>query len=191
MAHGHHFHINLIRLGGGAAHPLPAQAVLDRAVVRAREIWQAVDVTIGRVQWFDDNLGGNAILETKTELERVMQRLSVSNDGVDCFVALALGFNALGFSPVTGPTLKGMSIKDGLAVATNQPTDTGLLPLNALLIGRNLAHELGHYFGLDHNAFFVGDDNLMVCVSEQNLVRITSGQKNHSILHPMIDGGCS
>lgn len=185
LAHGHHFHINLIRLGGAASFPPAQQAMLDRAVIRAREIWQAVGVTIGRVQWFDDNVAANAVLNSETEMERVTQRLSVSNNGVDCFMALDMTF-ADGFAPVTGPTLKGASIKDGLAVDCSR----GAAPIGQLSIGRTLAHELGHYFGLDHNAFFEGDDNLMVSGGGRTRVRIASGQKNHAILHPMVHGGC-
>lgn len=133
-----HVHLNLVRtspladIGGGR---------MDEALHRARIIHRQAGLGIGRVLRFEIVNSGFEIIskESKNDL---WDRASIDNDGIDVFVAELVEGMESGWSPTPGSCDKGDD-ESGIALGFVD-NDT------SEVLGQALAHELGHYLGLDH-----------------------------------------
>jgi len=134
-----HFHLDVIRVGtdsNGLLSPKDEQN-LDCAVQMAREIYGAIGVGIGRVKrWWriplSDNTGFD-VIDDDCEAADLIDEFDAPGDGIDVFLVLAWAGDTLGTTPTKG---------DGVAVESREDDFYGT--------GRTFSHELGHYFGLDH-----------------------------------------
>ena len=134
-----HFHVNFIRVGTDANNLLPAvdEQNIDCAAQITRDIYGAAGIGIGRVmRWWliplSDNTGYD-VIDDDDEAEELVDEYSVSNGGVDCFVVPVYVGSTNGVFPGKG---------DGIVVESRET--------NFLGTARTMAHEFGHYFGLDH-----------------------------------------
>jgi hypothetical protein len=134
-----HFHLNIIRVGTDANGLLPAmdEQNADCAVQITRDIYAAAGVGIGRVErWWMIPLSANTgydVIDDDSEAEDLVDEYSVPNPGVDCFFVLDYVGSTAGAHPGKG---------DGVVVESREN--------NFLGTARTMAHELGHFFGLDH-----------------------------------------
>jgi hypothetical protein len=143
-----YFNLNAIRVGTDIisesfVNPGDEQNV-DCAVQLAREIFAARGIGIGRfergwhvpLQW----LTGYEVIDDDCVAEDLVDQYTVPNDGIDAFFVLLYDDSdtkgdQVGVHPDGG---------DGIVVESRRKTFVGT--------GRTLAHELGHFFGLDHSA---------------------------------------
>jgi hypothetical protein len=139
---GSHFHLNVIRVGIDTFSDDQIDFI-DAAVLRAREIYAAVDLGIGRIEHWDitaADADGKDNLDSEEAALELTSDWSVANDGLDVFIPLTfiyLGWSAIGGScnkskttALTGSILHVSRTADGLA--------------------RTFSHEVGHYLGLPH-----------------------------------------
>ena len=159
-----HFNINVISVAFDA---LPvrteatAQGQLNSALVRAREIYDAAGVGIGRVLRFSvpsqTGPGGDGHLRSEQELKDLTNAWTVHHDGIDVFVVSELDYMVDGAYPGGHSPIGGTCNKDDDTVATGLGI---VLDSTPAATGHTLGHELGHYLGLEHWAH--AGDNLMV-----------------------------
>ena len=131
-----HFHLNLIRVGASSFDGL-LNAVdeqnLDCAVQITRDIYAAVGIGIGRVErWWMIQETSYETIDDDCEAEDLVDEYTVPNNGVDCFFVQMWVGTVAGLTPSGG---------DGVVVESRENTYLGT--------ARTMAHELGHFFGLD------------------------------------------
>lgn len=182
---GEHVNLNVIRVGFDA-RPAANQdddlEKLDYAVYKTRNIYEQVNVGVGRVQhWFITaaDADGADDLGSAGEADDLEDDWSVDNDGIDCFVVRNISASFVGRSPVGGNCDKGGK-DDGLTGGEINRGDDA--------IARTFAHEVGHFLTLSHNHgdqpdcpdTTAGQNNLMAqtrcALSTRNSTLLTSGQ---------------
>ena len=145
--------LNLILVGVESFSAADIQTVNDMLAI-TRNIYGQVSIGIPSVAWFqitNAQAGDLAVIDSNAECVDLTEDWTVSNGNVDVFIVRAMT-DADGRSPVNGPCDKNAKGMSGPVVSLNGST------ANA---GNTLAHELGHYLGLDHIADvgnFIGGD---------------------------------
>ncbi len=145
-----HFHLDLIRVGTTFGDLLDGdeEQATDCAVQVARDIYGAEGIGIGRVNrwWFIpiEEASGFDSIDDDAEAEDLVDSFSAgSPTHIDVFIVpMYVGGIAGVFWPGS----------DGVVVEAREDDFAGM--------GRTLAHELGHFFGLDHG-LNVDPTNLM------------------------------
>jgi hypothetical protein len=203
---GHHFHLNVIRVGFDALSATDLAdglLKLDYAVYRSHKIFAAQGLGLGRVQHYEissADANGREDLGSETEADDLSDEWSVDNDGIDAFVVRTISdADYVGISPVEGDCDKG-SKDDGLVA--------GEIGRTIEPFARTFAHEVGHFLGLSHNhgdscpSTDAGQRNLMAqtrCVpmiagtsarDVRNAVRLTSSDGNTIRDHCSVREGC-
>jgi hypothetical protein len=116
---------------------------VSEAIRIAREIYGQVDFGIRTVTWWQitrDQAGGLATIDSQSEAEQLTADWTVANDALDLFVVRVMN-GADGWSAVNGSCDKDAKGMTGSVVSLNG---------NQANIGNTLAHEMGHYLGLQH-----------------------------------------
>jgi hypothetical protein len=163
LLRGPHFHVNLIFVGSErfeAGHRREA----EEALLFLRRVYADANVGIGRVERHEIPVAaakGFDDLESKDEAKALTHEFSFANDGVDVFMVVRLRLDdpdqiGEGVAPVGGPCDKSKGPMSGVVFEVN-PFLLGV-PDHT---GRVLAHELGHYLGLEHVEGSDQADNVM------------------------------
>lgn len=135
--------LNLILVGIESFTAADIQKVADMLAI-TRSIYGQVSLGIPAVEWFqitNTQAGALAVIDSEAECVDLTEDWTVNNGNVDVFIVRSMNGGADGRSPVNGPCDKNAKGMSGPVVSLNGST------ANA---GNSLAHELGHYLGLDH-----------------------------------------
>lgn len=176
-----HFHLDCVRVGTGANNLLAAvdEQNLDCAVQMARDIFGAAGIGIGRYdRWWmiplSDNTGFE-VIDDDCEASDLVDEFNAPGGGVDVFFVQAYAGSTVGLYPAKG---------DGVVVESRET--------NFLGTARTFSHELGHYFGLDHEND--KPNNLMCQTSQANPMpgstQLNGGQVSDIKDHDDTTGSC-
>jgi hypothetical protein len=138
-----HVHLNLIRVGI-ESFTLSDESEIDFAVQMTRDTYAPVKLGIGRVRRYfipTSEANGHEHISSDSEAEDLTNEFSVSNDALDVFFVLTYASTVAGSSPTCGTCDKYSKRMTGTVVAIED------VPL---MTAATLAHEIGHYLGLDH-----------------------------------------
>lgn len=176
---GRHIHLNCIRVGSDqfTANDL---AEIDSAVEFTRNNFAQINIGIGRVKHYiitTAEANGRDNINSDSEAESLTDEWTVDNDAYDVFFVLTYSGTTIGLSRVDGPCDKDAKGMDGSVVAIEGSVNT---------TGFVLAHEVGHYMGLDHNS---SNNNLMFA-SVPNGGNLNSAQGSTMRGHCFVKSGC-
>jgi hypothetical protein len=159
------------------------------SIDRAREIYAQQSVGIRKLFWThipEEDVGNYAVITNQPEAEDLTDDWSASsNDGLDVFFVQSI-LNAAGWSTTPGPCDKSGKGMSGSVVELNNSDDfTGLV----------LAHEVGHYLGLNHantitNLMGVDSNNDGIGEINSSSTGLTSSQGNTMKTHCSMKGAC-
>lgn len=176
---GKHLDINLIRVGI-ESFDNNDEADIDGAVQRMRDIYATVSLGVGRVtRWFitTEDANGQDNIDNDGEAEDLTDDWTVDNNALDVFCVLTYAGDTAGLSAVKGDCDKdGKGMTGSVIEMQTSPSILGLI----------IAHEVGHYLGLDHSS---NSTNLMF-KSVPNEGQLTSGQGSTMRGHCFVRRGC-
>jgi hypothetical protein len=123
-----------------------AQVVQTQFAIQvARDIYAQVNLGVRRVYWSRIGLadaGSYTVISDKPEAVNLTDDWSAANDGIDIFLVQQI-LNAGGWSTTPGPCDK--DDKDDMTGVVIE------LSNSSLFTGILIAHEVGHYLGLQHD----------------------------------------
>ncbi len=161
-----HIHLNLIRVGtnvNGWFSDADEQEI-DSAVQIMRNIYATVGIGIGRVERYSitaAQANGRQDIDSNDEAETLTDEWTVPNNALDVFFVLTYAGNTIGLSEPEGSCDKNAKSMTGSVIAIEgSPTQTA----------RTLAHEIGHYLGLEHP-----DDSSSLPNNLMHQSKVTSG----------------
>ena len=171
LLRGRHVHLDVILVGPAAFSGTERQEI-DVAIHMARAIWARHGLGIGRIHRSfipDEDVGVFASIDTECEVSDLIDEWEAHGGGIDVFFVHDLDMGLAGATPT----------KDagGLLVEIQGNASSGLA----------LAHELGHYFGLEH---VETKTNLMVKAALEPPYDLDGDQKGVVFDHDSILGGC-
>jgi Matrixin len=155
LLRGPHIHLDVVRVGGNrfsAGHDLD----IDFAIFRAREIYAAVGLGIGRVSHYllpEADADGLHAIESRRQAKRLARKYrGPHDDAIDVFFVLDYnvtsgGEDKAGIAPIGLPCNKNRYHFDGIVMGVRF---FGGVDVGAIVLGGVLAHELGHGLGLHH-----------------------------------------
>jgi hypothetical protein len=138
-----HIHLNLIKVGVGTN----VNAELDVGLKFMRDTYATVGVGVGRILRFkvpDSEANSHATIDDDDEATDLTNEWTVHNDGLDVFLVDTIKGGATGqtVTPTTCDKDDGKEPTGNIVAIGETFTVTGLT-------GTTLAHEIGHYLGLD------------------------------------------
>jgi hypothetical protein len=142
LLQGPHVHLNLIRVGI-ESFTAGDEAAIDRALEQTRAIFATVGLGVGRVVRYligTADANGREHIEDTGEARALADEWTVPDDALDVFLVLTFAGIIGGYSPIPGSCDKNRKGRSGAVVAVD----------NGPFLGVGLAHEVGHYLGLDH-----------------------------------------
>lgn len=135
--------INIIRVGS-ENFTQDENNRISGGISFARSIYEQVDFTLGDpVDWWFITVaqaGSLITIQNQGDAQKLTEDWTCPNDFIDVFISLNI-VDASGWSPVNGPCDKDAKGMTGSVVDIE-----GDVPY----FGNSLAHELGHYLGLNH-----------------------------------------
>lgn len=174
LARGESFGINAILVCPSTFSSADRDEV-EFAIQAARDIYDDVDIGIREVEYWSvpasDNpsqctLGDNGD-DDLVESRQLTNDYTVDNDYLDVFFVRSIVGSAAGWSAINGPCSKepflGFGMSGSVVELTGTPAFTGVA----------LAHEVGHYLGLDHST---GSSNFMQAAGGAGNTVITTTQ---------------
>lgn len=178
LLQGKHIHLNLIRT---ASFNNAQQNEIDFGLQVMRNIYATVNVGIGRIQRFLIP-PGHEVIDGDSEAQDLWNEFNGPNIGIDVFLARVISGDSSGKSPVDGSCDKDSKNDSGCVIAVEDNADDV-----GLQIGQVIAHEVGHYLGLEHEDEL--PDNLMFPTAP-NGGKLYGGQGGVMVLHCSVNGGC-
>ena len=178
LLQGKHIHLNLIRT---ASFDVSQQKEIDFGLQLMRNIYATVNMGIGRIQRFLIP-PGHEVIDGDSGHYDLWNEFSVPNAGIDVFLVRVISGSPLGGSRTPGSCDKDSKNDSGCTIAVEDSSD-GL----GLTLGQTIAHEVGHYLGLEHEDEL--PDNLMF-PSAPNGGKLYGGQGGVMVLHCSVNGGC-
>ena len=176
---GRHVHMNFIRVGSDQMTNNDLREI-DQALNFTRNNYAQVNLGIGRVKHYVVSTaaaGGAENINSDNEAEELTNSWTVPNHALDIFFVLTYSGSTIGLSRVDGPCNKDAKGMDGSVVAIEGSANT---------TGFVLAHEAGHYLGLNHSS---NSGNLMFG-TVPNGGNISSGQGSNMRNHCFVNSGC-
>jgi hypothetical protein len=135
--------INIIRVGS-ENFSSAQNSLVDSGIAVARSIYEQVDFTIGdpigRFHITVAQAGGLITIRNNDDAKQLTEDWTVPNDSIDVFISLDI-VDASGWSPVGGPCDKNEKGMTGSVIDIEG---------SSAYFGNSVAHELGHYMGLNH-----------------------------------------
>ncbi len=178
---GKHIHVNFIQVGA-EQFTADVEEYTDRGLVDLREVYAEVSLGIGRVEHYSLPLAEAepfTVIDSNAEFKELTRQWTVPNNGIDIFLVMEID-GSRGKSPIGGPCDKDKKGYTGLVAATPN-----------VLLGRVLAHEIGHYLGLKHRKGEGQKGNLMH-EHEYWMGDFLDGEQAGKMRsHCMVRGGCS
>ncbi len=178
LLQGKHIHLNLIRT---ASFDISKQKEIDFGLQTMRNIYATVNVGVGRIQRFFIP-PGHEVIDGDSEAQDLWNEFSIPNASIDVFLVRIISGDSSGKSPVEGSCDKDSKDDSGCVIAVEDNAD-GM----GVTLGQAIAHEVGHYLGLEHEDKL--KDNLMF-TSVLNGGKLYGGQGGVMVLHCSVDGGC-
>lgn len=149
---------------------------IEFAIQGARDIYDGVGVGIDTVEWYSvpasDNTSQCTLGDDEDDLAEARELsndYTVDNDHLDVFFVRSIVGSTAGWSAVDGPCSKDSFLGLGFGMSGSVVELVGAPAITAVI----LAHELGHYFGLEHASL---SGNFMRGTSGTNNTGITTGQ---------------
>ena len=198
---GDYININVIRVGIENFDDLEKKKI-DYAIYRARIIYGAIELGLGRIEHYDIPLAEvnkRNDIGSVSEATALTREWTVDNDAIDVFVVENISSKYfVGISSIGGPCNKDAPGKSGVigGEVSRYPED----------FARTFAHEIGHYLGLPHNHLVRPDcpetregcNNLMAqsrCATNcgdgaMKAVLLTSKQRDKIKKHCFVHKGC-
>lgn len=176
---GRHVHMNFIRVGSDQ-YTDSQLAEMDSALQFTRDTYAQVNLGVGRIEHYaitTAEASGAENINNDDEAEDLTNDWTVANSALDIFFVLTYSGSTIGLSRVDGPCDKDAKGMDGSVVALEGSANT---------TGFVLAHEAGHYLGLNHSS---SNSNLMFG-TVPNGGNLTSGQGADMRDHCFSKGGC-
>lgn len=174
LVQGQSFGINIIVVCPGSFSSADYRKI-EEAVQVARDLFAQRDIGLRGVERYHVESGdanGHCVLgddgSSNSEAQALTQDWTVDNDFMDAFLVRTITGSTAGWSAVDGQCDKqsaGCEMSGSVFEVLNNSTVMGII----------LAHELGHYFGLEHNSSTNNFMNASVGPSNTN---ITNGQAN-------------
>ena len=183
-----HIHLNLIRVGtneNGWFSDADEQEI-DTAVQIMRDIYATVSIGIGRVERYSITVAqanGRQDIDSDDEAETLTDEWTVPNDALDVFFVLTYAGATIGLSRTDGSCDKDAKGMDGSVIAIESDSRT---------TGFVLAHEVGHYLGLDQDFDdnHSPDPNNLMYFQVPNGGQLTGGQGGVMKLHCRMKAAC-
>ena len=179
LLQGRHVHMNFI-LVGSDQYTNNDLSEIDQALLFTRDTYAQENLGVGRVEHYaistaDANNAED--INNDDEAVELTNDWTVPNDALDIFFVLTYATRTIGYSAVDGPCDKDAKGMDGSVVAIEStPHTTGYV----------LAHEAGHYLGLNHSS----NANNLMFGTVPNGGQLTSGQGSDIRDHCFTQPGC-
>lgn len=176
---GRHVHMNFIRVGSDQFTNADFDE-MDQALQFTRDNYANVSLGIGKIEHYvisTADADGADNINNDDEARELTNDWTVPNSALDIFWVLTYSGSTIGFSRVDGPCDKDAKGMDGSVVAIEGSANT---------TGFVLAHEAGHYLGLDH----VTNSNNLMFGTVPNGGGLTSGQGSDMRDHCFTKSGC-
>ncbi len=160
LLRGPHLHLNLIRVGIENFSDADEREI-DSALERVREIYAQVPLGIGRAERsfiaekdaLESGVVGSVLVDDGSAKTLMNDWSGPRPDALDVFFVLHWSSDRpgkVGVAPIPGSCDKDGGICDNSTGA--------MISLEGNATGRTMAHEVGHYLGLEHIHELEGDD---------------------------------
>jgi hypothetical protein len=140
-----HVNMNFIRVGE-EQYTNANREEMDWALQYTRDTYAQVNLGVGRVEHYVISIaeaGGGENINSEDEAEELTNDWTVPNSALDIFWVLTYSGPSIGLSAVNGKCDKDAKGMDGSVVAIEDYVN---------ITGQALAHEAGHYLGLNHSS---------------------------------------
>jgi hypothetical protein len=151
LASNRYIDLNIIYVyPGGIFYPSPGPEEwreIERALQVARSIFAQIGLGINRVWYYELLDRDYSNITSEFRAKQLTRKYRGERDAIDCFFVHSLFDTVVGIAPIKGPSSNKSGWFNGLLVARRNFRSR---EINPDIMGLILAHELGHYLGLNH-----------------------------------------
>jgi reprolysin-like metallo-peptidase family M12B len=196
---GRHFDLNIIKVGSDQFTASDHNEI-DYSIFKLRNVYRPANLGVGRIRhWVISTADANGLDSPTTvgDLDDLTAAWTVPNTAIDLFIPHNMNVASNSGVVLGKSAIKGPCDKDD-ATADMTGSTAGLW--GSEQTARTIAHELGHYLGLQHNHMnqcpttTAGKNNLMAqsrcALSTRNSTLLTSSQGTDMRGHCSTRGGC-